>query len=175
MLDEAWVFLGSGRSEVERLGRLARSQGVLPMLFTQRVTDALDAGLTGYISRGFILPISDTDEAIAACELFKLEPTTERISRITAKATLGTSVDDGGAPNWYSMRALHDPQSGELVRGAVGIYADLFGRAVPVEVRIPDDFLSIASTNPEDIKRRDASIASLRAGHGVAGELPSGR
>ena len=30
ILDEAWVFLGAGRSEVERLGRLSRSQQVLP-------------------------------------------------------------------------------------------------------------------------------------------------
>lgn len=62
-LDEAWVFLGAGKAEVERLGRLARSQGVLPILYTQRVSDALKAELTGYISRSFILPIEDRIEA----------------------------------------------------------------------------------------------------------------
>lgn len=152
-LDEAWVFLGAGRSEVERLGRLARSQGVLPMLFTQRVTDALNAGLAGYISRGIILPIQDPDEAAAACELFKLAPTPQRMQRLTAKASLGESV------NWGSMRALRDPVTGRVLRGAVGIYADLSGRAVPVEVEIPPDFLARASTNPEDIRRRERQAA----------------
>lgn len=162
MLDEAWVMLGAGRSEMERLGRLARSQQVFPMLFTQRITDALDAGLSGYISRGIILPIQDQDEALAACEMFRLEPTPERMERITAKSTLGSSANElGTAPNWNSMRALRDPISGEVLRGAVGIYVDLAGRAVPVEVRLPDEFLKLSSTNPEDIRRRLAERASV--------------
>jgi hypothetical protein len=161
MLDEAWVMLGAGRSEIERLGRLARSQQVLPMLFTQRITDALDADLAGYISRGLILPIQDPNEAAAACALFELEATSERMGRITAKATLGTAgAEDGVAPNWNSMRALRDARSGEVLRGAVGIYVDLAGRAVPVEIRLPDHFLRLASTNPEDIRRRQAERAS---------------
>lgn len=164
MLDEGWVFLSAGKTEVERLGRLARSQQVFPIFFTQRVTDALDAGLAGYISRGLILPLSDRQEAAAACDLFKLEPTPERIGRITAKATIGaTTASEAGAPNWGSMRALRDPATREVLRGTVGIYCDLEGRAVPVEVRIPDVFLAAASTNPEDIARREAT-AKLTAG-----------
>ena len=156
LADEAWVMLSAGRTELERLGRLARSQSVYPILLTQRCSDAIDAGLTGYISRGLILPIADRDEALAACELFKLEPTPERMTRITAKAAIGgTTVDDIGAPNWRSMRALRDPVTRKVLRGAVGIYADLSGRAVPVEVKIPDDFLAKASTNPDDIRSRD--------------------
>lgn len=155
-LDEAWVFLGAGRSEMERLGRLARSQGVFPMLFTQRVTDALNAGMAGYISRGLILPIQDRAEAEAACELFKLEPTPERMARLTAKATRGgTGTAQDGAPNWDSMRALRDRATGKVLRGAVGVYSDLAGRAVPVEVIIPPEFLARASTTPDDIRRRD--------------------
>ncbi len=165
MLDEAWVMLGAGRSEMERLGRLARSQQVYPMLFTQRITDALDAGLAGYISRGLILPIQDVDEALAANEMFKLEPTPERMDRITAKATLGSSANEiGTAPNWNSMRALRDPITGQVLRGAIGIYVDLAGRAVPVEIRLPDEFLKMSSTNPEDIRRR----LSERAAAGTA-------
>jgi hypothetical protein len=161
MLDEAWVMLGAGRSEMERLGRLARSQQVFPMLFTQRISDALDAGLSGYISRGLILPIQDETEALAACQMFKLEPTPERMGRITAKATLGSSANEvGTAPNWNSMRALRDHETGEVLRGAVGIYVDLAGRAVPVEVRLPDEFLKMSSTNPEDIRRRMAERAA---------------
>jgi hypothetical protein len=162
MLDEAWVMLGAGRSEMERLGRLARSQQVFPILFTQRVTDALDAGLSGYISRGIILPIQDVDEATAACELFKLEPTPERMERLTAKSTLGASGTElGTAPNWSSMRALRDPITGKVLRGAIGIYVDLAGRAVPVEIRLPDAFLKLSSTNPDDIRRR---LAEQNAG-----------
>ena len=164
MLDEAWMFVGSGgRHEVERLGRLARSQQVLPVLITQRCTDLTEAGLSGYISRGLILPIADPEEALAACELFKLEPTRERMERITAKAAIGgTTTEDLGAPNWRSMRALRDPFTRKVLRGAVGIYADLSGRAVPVEVKIPDDFLAKASTNPDDIRARDESEGQAR-------------
>jgi len=155
LMDEFWVFLGAGRSEVERLGRLARSQGVLPIGFTQRVTDAINAGLTGYISRGWIGPIQDENEAVAACELFKIEPTRERLARITAKASIGgTSSGSGAAPNWRSMRALIDPLSRKVLRGAIFIYIDLDGRSVPVEVTIPEELMIASSTNPEDIRRR---------------------
>jgi hypothetical protein len=171
--DEAWVVLGAGRNEVERLGRLARSQGILPCLFTQRVTDATKAGLAGYISRGLILPIADPEEALAACELFKLEPTRERMERITAKASIGgTTADEVGTPNWWSMRALRDPATRKVLRGAVGIYADLSGRAVPVEVRIPDDFLAMASTNPGDIRARQEAERELATDPG-APEAPT--
>jgi hypothetical protein len=159
MLDEAWVFTGAGRSEVERLGRLARSQGVLPMLFTQRVSDAVNAGLAGYISRGLILPIQDKVEAAAACALFELEPTPERLHRITSRATVGGSDGSPGAPNWNSMRHLRDPQTGKTLRGSIGIYADLHGRAVPTEVIIPQSFMDRASTNPDDIRRRRELLA----------------
>lgn len=158
LVDEAWTVLSAGRSEVERLGRLARSQQVLPMLFTQRVSDAVDANLTGYISRGIILPLSDPAEAQAACELFGLEPTPERIARITEKATIGGGDNSHGAsmaqPNWRSMRHLRDPNTGATLRGTVAIYADLAGRAVPVEIAIPQSFIAMASTNPDDIRRR---------------------
>lgn len=155
-LDEAWVFLGAGKAEVERLGRLARSQGVLPVLYTQRVSDALKAELTGYISRGFILPIEDRDESEAACRLFNLEPTPQRLSRIRAKAIVGEG--ESQAPNRNSMRALRDPNTNRVIRGAIGIYADLTGRAVPVEVVLPPTFLTMASTNPEDIRRRQEAM-----------------
>jgi len=163
LMDEFWVFLGAGRSEVERLGRLARSQGVLPIGFTQRVTDAINAGLTGYISRGWIGPIQDEDEARAACELFKIEPTRERLARITAKASIGgTSSGSGAAPNWRSMRALIDPLSRKVLRGAIFIYIDLDGRSVPVEVTIPEELMIASSTNPEDIRRRVRAARELK-------------
>lgn len=158
--DEAWVFLGAGRAEMERLGRLARSQRVSPILFTQRVTDAVNAGLRGYLSRGVILPIEDEEEARAACELFKIEQTPERIARITGKATMG-GVGGSVEPNWGSLRALYeiDKETGRKrnVRGSVGLVADVAGRVVPVEFVLPPDFLKIASTNKEEINARKAS------------------
>lgn len=162
-LDEAWVFLGAGKAEVERLGRLARSQGVQPELYTQRVSDALKAELAGYISRGLILPIEDAKEARAACELFKLEPTPERMSRITAKATVGDG--ESVAPNWNSMKALRDPRTGKVIRGSIAIYADLSGRAVPIQIVLPPSFLRMSSTTPEDVRRRQAEMeAKAKAG-----------
>ncbi|NDL60240.1 ATP-binding protein [Phytoactinopolyspora mesophila] len=163
-MDEAWMMLSAGRSEVERLGRLARSQNFLPMMFTQRITDALEASLAGYISRGLILPIQDESEAVAACKLFNLEPTPARLRRLMAKASLANSDD---APNWDSMRALRG-SSGEMLRGAVGIYVDLAGNAVPTEITIPRSFLTKASTNPEDIRRREEAkrVAGLPESNG---------
>lgn len=160
MLDEAWVFLGAGATEVQRLGRLARSQGVLPMLFTQRVSDAIDANLEGYISRGLILPIEDKTEALAACKLFKLEPTQSRIAKITAKGTISSTNANAVSPNWDSMRALRDPKTGMVLRGSIAIYADIHGRAIPVEIALSPDFLRLASTNPDDIKERNRKPAT---------------
>ena len=147
-LDEAWTVLGSGTAEMDEIGRTARSQQVLPILYTQRCTDALNAGLAGYISRLLILPITDKKEAEAACALGGLEADEQRITAITAKDTVGD------APNWNSMRALRDPETGTVLRGSVGIYTDLKDRAVPVEVTIPKEFLDLASTNADDIERR---------------------
>ena len=152
LLDEAWVILGAGRAEIERVGREARSQEVMPVLFTQRVTDALNANLAGYISRGLILAIQDRTEARAACELFRVEPTPELIGRITAPATVGGA--ESKTPNFQSLRALRDPVTRETFRGSVGLYADLSNRFVPVEITIPKAFLEVASTTPEDIRRR---------------------
>lgn len=160
-LDEAWVFLGAGKSEVERLGRLARSQNVLPELYTQRASDPLNAGLAGYISRGLILPIEDEDEARAALKLFKLEDTPERMGRITAKSTIGQG--ESIAPNWNSMRALREAGTGRVLRGAVAYYIDLAGRAVPVEIKLPVAFLKITSTTPADIEARQKEDAELKA------------
>lgn len=158
MLDEAWVFLSAGREEMERLGRLARSQRVFPLMFTQRVSDAVNAGLSGYISRGLIGPIQDRGEAIAACELFKLAPTEERLGRITASETIGAGA--GTAPNWNSMRALIDPVNRQVHRGSVWVYCDIQNRAVPVEIVIPPAFLARASTNAAEVRQRAPQPAS---------------
>jgi len=154
MLDEAWMFLSAGFSEVERLGRLARSQRVLPILATQRVTDALHAGLAGYISRGLILPLDDA-EARAACALFKIEDSPALIKRLSGKAW------NGAAPNWDSFRALWDRkgQGRKNLRGTLGLHTDLEDRVAPVEIVLPPSFLAQVSTNSLDVDARRAAAA----------------
>jgi hypothetical protein len=160
-MDEAWVFLGAGKAEVERLGRVARSMNVLGELYTQRVQDALKAELTGYISRIIIMHLKDQKEALAACILANLEPTPDRMAMIMAGDTIGDGTSE--APNFQSLRALKDPRTGDYIRGSVGIYSDLKGRAVPVEFPLPKSFLDMVSTNPEDVARREAAKAALAA------------
>jgi hypothetical protein len=55
------------------------------------------------------------------------------------------------------MRALREGPGGRVLRGALAIYVDLSGRAVVTEVTIPQDVLSLASTNPEDMRRRQGA------------------
>ncbi|WP_375000083.1 ATP-binding protein [Aeromicrobium sp. CTD01-1L150] len=160
-LDEAWTFLSAGRADIDRLGRIARSQDVLPIFFTQKVSDALNAGLEGFISRGFILHIKDPDEARAACRVFNMEATEERMKRITSKATIG-SHGGGTKPNWDSLKALRD-ETGDVVRGAVAYYCDLAGRAVPLEIALPQGFLDKSSTTPEEVRRRQQEAAARTA------------
>tara|TARA_R110002051_G_scaffold60546_9_gene110900 strand:- start:12438 stop:14780 length:2343 start_codon:yes stop_codon:yes gene_type:complete len=158
MQDEAWTILNADPKEVERLGRLARSQRVLPILFSQDISGAVRAGLQGFISRGFVGPIGDPVEARAALELFGIEATDERMSRITAAGTTDSyGMDDFAAPNWASMKALKDPRTREVLRGSVWLYSDLSGRVIPVECTIPADFLKKASTNAADIDARAAA------------------
>ena len=153
--DEAWVLtsISAGVAELDRVGRLARQYQVLPCLATQKVTDLVDAGLAGAISRGLIGPLEDDDQAFAACQLFKLDPGM-RVPRLTAGAVLG-EADESGEPafNRNSMRALVVPETREVRRGTVFIYCDAPGRdgkAVPVEVMLPSDLLARISTNRLD-------------------------
>jgi hypothetical protein len=153
-LDEAWVFLNSNADEIKRLARLARSQNVFPIMYTQKVTDALDAELEGAIGRALIMAITDEKQAILACNTFKIDATRERIERITANGITG---DHGTDPNWDSFRPLYEMgEDGRrhCIRGAVGTYVDIFNRAVNVEITLAEEFLAISSTNPNDIKRR---------------------
>ncbi|WIB65553.1 ATP-binding protein [Curtobacterium sp. MCBD17_040] len=158
MQDEAWTILNSDPKEVERLGRLARSQRVLPILFSQDISGAQRAGLAGFISRGFVGPISDPVEAKAALDLFNIEATDDRMKRITSPATMDSyGRDDNAAPNWNSMKALRDPATRRVLRGSVWMYSDLAGRVIPVECTIPEEFLRLASTNAIDMDARKAA------------------
>ncbi len=162
MFDEAWVFL-SVKAELERLGRLARSQDFLVMMWTQRVVDAARAELQSFISRGLILSNSDPEEAYAACDLFKLDASDSRIGRITAKPLrgkrqTGSVVSQNPSFNPASLRALIDPHTRVVHRPAVGINVDLAGTPIATLMTIPSDVLELASSNPEDIRRRLARV-----------------
>lgn len=159
MLDEAWMFLGAGKDEIDKLGRLARSQGILPCLFTQKVSDALNAGLAGYISRVCVGPIQDEGEAMAACKIADIEPD-DYLDRIMAKPTISDeSGESTGVPNWGSMAALYDQgdrkgERGPNIRGTIWLYLDADNRVVPVEHVLTQDFLDRTSTNVADQARR---------------------
>lgn len=190
LLDEGWVFTSAGRAEMDRLGRLARALEVFPIILTQKITDALDAGLAGGISRGFIMSIPDETEARAAFELFKIEASQNRMDRVTAGPKLAqgqqeqidyetshevgngnSAVPEGRAAvatafNWDSLKALVD-SSRVVHRGSVGYYVDLTGRCVPVEVSIPEWFVKVASVNGKDVRaREEANRLAAAAGRG---------
>nr|WP_255719181.1 ATP-binding protein [Brachybacterium sp. ACRRE] len=153
-LDEAWVFLGAGAEEVERLGRLARSLEVFPILFTQRISDLIEANLTNHIARGIILHTKDKKEAEAAFKLFGVQATEERVAYTMAPERIG----QGGA-NFNSRKPLftYDEKGNRtgLIRGAIGLYCDMDDRAVDIEVTIPQNFLDKSSTNALDRAKRE--------------------
>jgi len=151
-LDESWIIEKTSPSELERVGRLARSMNVLPILYTQTPSGPVKAGLTGYISRGLIGHLKDETEARAALELFGIEATPEILSRITALPTIGGVGSI--SPNYNSLRALKDPRTNKFIRGSVFLYSDLNGRVSPVEISLPPEFLKLASTTPEEVDRR---------------------
>ncbi|MFE6966753.1 hypothetical protein ACFVAJ_16715 [Agromyces sp. NPDC057679] len=153
-MDEAWVVTGTTPEEAERAGRLARSQRFLPILYSQDITGAVNAKLMNHVSRMAIGPLDDVNQARAALQIARLEETPERLNRITAKKTIGTTGDEV-APNWGSLRPLTDPATRQNLRGTVFIYSDLAGRAVPTEVKLPPQFLKIASTNRLDVNLRN--------------------
>src|SRR5699024_1659803 len=136
----AWVFLGSGNSELERLARVARSQTVTVSLFIQRVSVATVAGIDEHIAGGFFLPLKRA-EAIAACEFLQIDATEARLGRITAEATIGGVGGGELQPNWNSMRALHRSGTREVIRGSVSLFADIHRRVVHVKIVIPASFL----------------------------------
>lgn len=141
--DEAWILMtGNGaRSELDRLGRLARSWNFLPVLLTQRVQDAVRAELTGFFSRiiGLALP---REEAAAACELMRIQPAEWRVSRWAAPA---------GDPDGF--RAYRDG-AGRVVRGSRCYLMDLRGRVGVVEIDLPGEMLKLFSTNFKDREER---------------------
>ncbi|WP_067783448.1 hypothetical protein [Actinomyces vulturis] len=159
-LDEAWTFMMAGPDELDRAGRLCREFGVDIIMYNQKVTEAINAGIEGYFSRGVILPVDSEIEAEAALRLFdKTLCNEDRLARLRAKATRGEGT--ATQPNWSSMRHLKDPDTGALLRGTIGFYMDLDGRFVPIEIVLPPSFLEAATTNAAVLRaRRSAQMTS---------------
>src|SRR5699024_7292059 len=149
----------SGSSELSSLARLARSMNVTVVMFTQRVTDVSDAGLDEDLASGMVLMLNKSQARIA-CKILGVEPTAERISRIIAPCESGEVVsDEERTPIWDSLKPLFAPGTREVWRGSVAIVKDLRGRVVPVEVRIPDWFFPLASTNKLDMDAREEAAS----------------
>lgn len=147
-LDEAWTLLGTteGLGMLQTMGRLGRSQNILPILATQRVKDLLADGVDflDYISRVFCMRLDDPEEAKAALTLCGLEPTPQRISWLAAA---GPRKGDDGRPG----------------RPACAIHRDLNKQHAAVMVGpIPQDYFEAWTTNPEDVARREAAAASAQ-------------
>lgn len=162
MLDEAWTFLQDPK-EVIDLGRTARSMKVLLGLFTQLPSDVTRHGLESFISRYLVGPLVDApaEEVMAACKAAGVDPD-RWVDRLTADQFLPGSSNRPRTLNTQSMKALIDPDTGKVLRGAVWLHKDLIGGTIPTEVRLTPDFLRRASTNPDDIKRR-RQVASANA------------
>jgi len=134
-LDEAHVFLGSqeGRAIIQRIGREGRSQQILPILATQRISDVLAEGVDmgSYLGRVMVMKMTDDIEAQAALEVCKLLPTPERMA----------------------MLRQFGPIRGE--RGSYAFYRDLKDRCSLLGIGpIPDDIAELFSTNPLDREAR---------------------
>jgi len=149
--DEAWMFFKAAGSEIDALARLSRSQGVTSFFFTQKVSDATSTAIAT-APRSLTLHLPDQKEAEAACKIAKLETTPERLARIMASAKI-MSHDGLLSANADSLLALRD-ENNEVIRGAVAIYSDMYNRALPVEITLPDSFLRLASTRPQEVDAR---------------------
>ena len=161
-VDEAWVVEKAAPDEFEAIGRLARSQNVLPILYTQTPSGPIRLGLKGYMSRGLIGHISDEVEAAAGLELFGAK-SPDIMRRVVAHEFTAGTAGQGGL-NWDSLKALRDPRSGGFVRGSVFYHSDLRGRIAPVEISLPPEFLRLASTTPAEVERRRGELAAEAAG-----------
>jgi len=143
IVDEAWMYLQSseGLAALQSLGRMGRSQNILPVFATQRVDDLLREGvdMEGYLSRVFALQLADEREARAALRLVGLEATEGRIK-------------------WLRQAGPRRREDGKTGRPAMGLHRDLAGRHAAVMFGpVPEHIRLAISTNPEDRKIRDAA------------------
>lgn len=141
IIDEAWIMLTSkylSAAYIESLARLGRSLDVTVILATQRVSDALNAGLEEYLSRILLMKLTSPEEQRLGLKLLKLDPENRDYRRLMAESGSQQTVDEMGVvqriPPIAWMRDLED---------RVGI----------IRCEYPDRLVNTYSTNPEDRRK----------------------
>lgn len=143
--DEAWSLLldDFGRSVIDRMGRLGRAQHYMALFLSQKADEFVEAGVQDYVSKVYVMAIGAKNEgsgresqAEAACRLAG-QPLD---GRMHARMMHDRFVDpDSRAPDWDSLYALRDPDTGRLLRGSIAYLSTGGGApAIPIEVRVPD-------------------------------------
>ena len=134
IVDEAHMFLSSqeGRNILQNLGRTGRSQGILPIMATQRLADLIADGvdMTSYMGRAFIMKMTDPKETDAALALCGLEATDDRRDFLRKAGP------------------IHDRDDPSRSRGALALHRDLNDRVSAVLVGpVPEEVRMRFSTN----------------------------
>lgn len=146
VLDEAWTFLShpSGVGILTEMGREGRSQSVSPVLCTQRVQDLLAVDFESFLSRVFLMQLTDPKEAEAGLKL------------------IGLQVDPGRIKAIGSFGP--DP---ELGRSSTALYQDIKGRRSEVYIApFSQEFYRACTTTPEERRRFDEVRARQQAEFG---------
>lgn len=153
-MDEAWVVDRLAPGENQALGRLARALDIAFFQYTQTPSNPLQGGMASYVGRGGLGYQRSPEEAAAGMELFGLGGQQEVFDRIRSpRHNPSTGLID---PN--SLQAFDEVHEGvQHKRGSVFYLTDINGRMAPVEVALPRDFITLASTRPDDIRERLAS------------------
>lgn len=168
-VDEAWVLGGKGKGAsrtVEEWMRTARSRRFTPVFASQKTQEFIDAGMTGGISRGFMLSLDDPPEEDGNVSLAKAAERFLQVvdsnGQMRRRMALG-DVKDNRQPQWESLRRLVDPATRRTIRGAVAYFKDGSKQPVPVEIVIPPDLLKMISTTATDkIAREKAKQAERK-------------
>nr|WP_244296524.1 ATP-binding protein [Bifidobacterium breve] len=172
-VDEAWCIGGKGKGAsrtVEEWMRTARSRRFTPVFASQKTQEFVDAGMTGGVSRGFLLSLDDPPEvdgtvspAKAAERFLQIDDTSGHIrKRMSQSDRL-----DNGAPNPSSLRRLVDPKTKRTIRGAVAYFKDGSNQPIPIEIVIPPDLLKDISTTATDKIAREQRKQKERKDNGL--------
>lgn len=155
-VDEAWVLGGKGKGAsrtVEEWMRTARSRRFTPVFASQKTQEFIDAGMTGGISRGFMLSLDDPPEDDGNVSLAKAAERFLQVvdsnGQMRHRMALG-DVKDNKQPQWEGLRRLVDSDTRRTIRGAVAYFKDGSKQPVPVEIVIPPDLLKMISTTATD-------------------------
>ncbi|OZG49866.1 hypothetical protein [Bombiscardovia coagulans] len=141
-MDEAWSLLGDpyGVSVANRMGRLARAQHYMFMMASQKVDEFADAGLEDFVGRFIVLGMGSKNELAgrkSQAESVLMLTNQQHNDRMRERITHDQVTDtDSNTPDWDSLFALFDPDTGQLLRGSIGYYIGVDRSAIPVEINV---------------------------------------